>query len=207
MVGATLTDLADTQPTLGGVPFPFSDRPTVLRSSHDVDGWLGGVQVGGMKQFGSWVVGAEISLSGANIDGSSGNCLGLNNSAAFGPGSSVTCHTHVNWMLTALSRLGFAADRWLVYGTAGWAVAGVDHQVTYNFAGFVQPNGRNEVADGFAWGAGIDFAIAKSLTLGVQYLHANLDARGEGITNFASGRRDIDLDTVTVRLNYKFGGD
>ena len=46
--------------------------------------------------------------------------------------------------------------------------------------------------------------------LGVQYLHANLESQGEGLFLggvFTNGRRDVDLDTITARLSYKWGGD
>jgi outer membrane immunogenic protein len=98
--------------TIGALQPP----PFPLRSSHDANGWLGGVHLGAMKQFGSLVVGAEISVDGASISGSGGNCLGI---TTLIPVVGSTCETNVNWMVTALSRLGFAHDRFLVYGTAG----------------------------------------------------------------------------------------
>ena len=185
--------------------------PITLSSSHDVDGWLGGVQIGGMKQFGPWVVGVEVSLSGGNINGSGSTCLGFT-AAQLGAGSSSTCESNVNWMLTALSRLGFAHDRWLIYGTAGWAIAGLDHTLTLVSAGTTLPFAQQDVADGLAIGAGVEWAVAKDFTVGLQYLHVNLDARGDGFLSglggFSfTGRRDLDLNTITARLNYRFGGD
>ena len=40
--------------------------------------------------------------------------------------------------------------------------------------------------------------------LGVQYLHADLEPKGEGLLLggvITNGRRDIDLDTITARLS------
>ena len=97
-------------------------------SSHDVDGWLAGVQLGAMKQYGSFVVGTEFSLSGADISGSGRDCFGI--TTGTGGAIDANCHTNINWLLTGLVKAGFARDRWMAYGALGYAVAGVDHSVT-----------------------------------------------------------------------------
>jgi outer membrane immunogenic protein len=192
--------------TIGGLQPPGFP----LRSSHDTDGWLGGVHLGAMKQFGPWVVGAEVSVSGASINGSGGNCLGITTAI---PLLASTCETDVNWLVTALSRLGYAHDRLLVYGTAGWAIAGVDHRLSLNIPlgpGIGLNWAQQDVADGLAVGGGLEFAVGNGLTLGVQYLHVNLDAKGEGLLAggvITHGERDLDLNLVTARLSYKWGGD
>jgi outer membrane immunogenic protein len=179
--------------------------------SHDTNGWLGGVHLGAMKQFGPWVLGAEFSLSGANISGSGSNCFGITTLTGGVVGS--TCETNVNWLLSGLARVGYAQDRWMIYGTAGWAVAGVDHRISLNIpvGPGVQLNwAKQDVADGLAYGGGAEFALANNITLGLQYLHYNLQARGEGLIlggALSNGQRDVDLNTVTARLSYKWGGD
>src|SRR5262245_28358340 len=60
-------------------------------SSHNTSGWLAGVQLGAMKQFGSLVIGTEFSLSGADISGSGGNCFGV--ATATGGVFDAHCHT------------------------------------------------------------------------------------------------------------------
>jgi len=190
---------------VGGVPVLSAAQ------SHDADGWLGGVQLGAMKQFGSWVVGTELSLSGSSINGSGNDCFGITTLTAGAIGS--TCETNVNWLLTGLARLGFAQDRWMVYGTAGYAVAGVDHSISLNIPvgpGVQLSWAKQDVADGFAYGGGAEFALAGNITLGLQYLHYNLQARGEGLLlggAITNGQRDVELDTITARLSYKWGGD
>jgi outer membrane immunogenic protein len=176
-------------------------------SSHDTSGWLAGVQLGAMKQYGSFVVGTEFSLSGADISGSGGNCFGITT----GFGVDANCHTNINWLLTGLVKAGFARDRWMAYGALGYAVAGVDHSLSLALFPGVQLNStQQDTAYGVAYGAGFDFAISKDFTIGVQYLHANLESRGEGLFLggvISNGRRDIDLDTITARFNFKWGGD
>jgi outer membrane immunogenic protein len=179
--------------------------------NHDTNGWLGGVQLGAMKQFGQLVVGAEFSLSGAGINGTGNDCFGLTTLTGGVVGS--TCDTNVNWLLSGLARVGYAQGRWMVYATGGYAVAGVDHSISVNIpvGPGIQLNwAKQDVADGFAYGGGAEFAFANNVTFGVQYLHYDLQARGEGLVlggTLSNGRRDVELDTVTARLSYKWGGD
>jgi outer membrane immunogenic protein len=186
----------------GGTPFLAGTQ------SHDTSGWLGGVHLGAMKQFGSFVIGTEFSLSGADINGNGGNCFGITTATAGFIGSN--CETTVNWLLTGLAKAGFARDRWMVYGALGYAVAGVDHSIALTLGPLQLSSSQQDVAHGVAFGAGFEYALAKDLLLGVQYLHANLESQGEGLFfggAFSNGRRDIDLDTITARLSYKWGGD
>jgi outer membrane protein with beta-barrel domain len=157
------------------------------------------------------LVGTEFSLSGADISGSGGNCFGI--TTGTGGFIDANCHTNINWLLTGLVKAGFARDRWMAYGAVGYAVAGVDHSVTITspiFPGAAVTSSQQDTAYGVAYGAGFDFALSKDFTIGVQYLHANLESRGEGLLLgglLSNGRRDIDLDTITARFNFKWGGD
>jgi hypothetical protein len=90
------------------------------KDSHSVDGWLAGVHLGAMKQFGWLVGGTEFSLSGANVEGSTGDCAGL--TTASGGLVGVNCNSKVNWLATAVGRTGVAWDRFLVYGSLGYAL-------------------------------------------------------------------------------------
>jgi outer membrane immunogenic protein len=175
---------------------------TPLKESFSADGWLAGVHLGAMKQFGSFVTGVELNIDGADINGSASGCAG-------GP-AAIVCESRINWMVTGLSRLGVAWDRWLAYGTVGYAVAGVDHSVSAPIGAFTISFDKQDVAHGIAFGGGLEFAVSKDLLIGVQYLHANLEARNEGLLLggvVTNGRRDLDVDTVTARLSYKFGGE
>jgi outer membrane immunogenic protein len=182
------------------------------RDKHDVDGWLAGVHLGAMKQFGSFVVGTDLALSGAEIDGSNGDCAGL--TTASGGLIGVNCSSKVNWLATGLGRVGYAWDRFLAYGSLGYAIAGVDHNITLNIpaAGPVVAisMSKSDVAHGIAFGGGLQYGLSKDVTIGVDYLHANLVSKGEGILLggvITNGKRDIDLDTITARFSYRFGGD
>jgi outer membrane immunogenic protein len=180
--------------------------------SHSVDGWLAGVHLGAMKQFGTLVFGTDLSLSGANIEGSTGDCAGLTTAAAGLVG--VNCSSKVNWLSTAVGRAGIAWDRVLVYGSLGYALAGVDHSITLTIPAAAPVATiawqKSDVAHGVAFGGGLSWAMSRDILLGVDYLHVNLESSGEGVLlggAITNGRRDVDLNVITGRLSYKFGGD
>ena len=186
----------------------YGGPPPSASQSHDTDGFLAGVHLGAMKQFGSFVIGTEFSLSGADINGSGSNCFGITDATYGYVGSK--CETTVNWLLTGLAKAGYAWDRWMVYGALGYAVAGVDHSITLSDGALQASWSQQDVAHGVAFGAGFELALSKEFMFGVQYLRANLESQGEGLFlggALSNGRRDIDLDTITARLSYKFGGD
>ena len=179
---------------------------------HDIDGWLAGVHLGAMKQFGSFVVGTDLALSGADINGSTGDCAGL--TTASGGAIGVHCSSKVNWLATGLGRGGYAWDRFLVYGSLGYAIAGVDHNITLNVPATTPllaiSWSKSDVAHGIAFGGGLQYGVTRDLTVGIDYVHANLESRGEGIVlggAITTGKRDVDLDTITARLSYRFGGE
>lgn len=179
-----------------GFPFTFRDE---YRSS----GGLGGVQVGVNRQFGNLVLGGEIAISGANITGDKGDdCL-------IGPLAPIAsrCETRVNWMASALAKVGYAHHRWLGYGMAGWSIAGADHTLTLDDPFGAISNRQNDVLDGFTYGLGGSHALTDSIVLGVEYLHADLKSRGQVLGSpilVGKAQRDVDLDIGRAHLNLRF---
>jgi outer membrane immunogenic protein len=60
-----------------------------------------------------------------------------------------------------------------------------------------------------AVGAGLDFGVTPNIVLGIDYVHGFMGARDNSFT-FNAGRRTDrirqDVDIVTARISYKFGG-
>jgi len=193
-------DLTDNLPQIGGLALP------TLSSSHDTNGGFGGIQMGANRQFGSLVIGAELSVSGSAIDGSGGNCLGV--ASLIGGGVTATCETEVKWMGTALGKIGWAWDRWMVYGAAGWSFAGAEHKFTLAAPGvFSASFAQNDTLNGFTYGGGIEWAFTEGMSLGVEYLTRRLESSGDGLLlggALTTGDRDIDLHSVSGKLNFRF---
>jgi outer membrane immunogenic protein len=83
----------------------------------DVDGFLGGVQVGANLQFArNWVIGVEADIAATDI----------------GVGG-----LRQDWLFTARARLGYAWDRTMLYVTAGIAATDTNNVAISGFAGGV----------------------------------------------------------------------
>jgi outer membrane immunogenic protein len=185
--------------------FEPKDRPRPV----DVDGALPGLQVGYMHQFGAVVVGGELSGSWGRADG-----LLLENPCPCPGGNDYRTTTEQGALYMATGRIGFAMDRVLLYAKGGWAWTETDFQAT-----FQSPPGSNTLTsikntfnwDGFVWGAGIEMALSRNITFGVEYMRVDFGSSGvvtlpvtnSGITT-ETLRATYEIDTLTARLNYKF---
>ncbi|MCR4282679.1 MAG: outer membrane beta-barrel protein [Bauldia sp.] len=120
-------------------------------------GWIGGAYMGyNFQTSTNWVVGIEGDVSAT---GKSGTASG---------------QTITNpWDATVRGRVGYAVDRFLIYGTGGVAFGGV----TSN------DGGAAESATKIGWtaGAGVEALLTQNVTGRLEFRHTNL-----GTVNFAS---------------------
>ena len=86
----------------------------------DIDGFIGGGQVGANWQSDKWVFGAEADFQFSDISDSDNTTV---NEMEF------EAKTDVDWFSTVRLRSGFALDNLLVYGTGGLALGGVDYEI------------------------------------------------------------------------------
>jgi opacity protein-like surface antigen len=99
----------------------------------NVDGGIAGATTGVNVQAGVFVVGVESELLWSGIKGAGQTFLPI----APGAGSALNAATSVRWLSLNSLRVGFvAADRWLVYGKGGVALARENHDL---FQSIVQP--------------------------------------------------------------------
>ncbi|HML28199.1 MAG TPA: porin family protein [Hyphomicrobium sp.] len=149
------------------------------------EGGFGGGQIGYNWQRDWFVFGLEGDFQGADISGRAFDQFGD------------TAHSSVNWFSTVRGRLGYASGPFLVYGTAGLAVAEFDTGVNLG-AGL---NFRNtDTKAGYAAGGGVEWAFAPNWSMKAEYLYT-----GFGDDTLSSGDRiNYDFQTVRVGLNYKF---
>ena len=92
-------------------------------------------------------------------------------------------------------RLGYAFDRWLIFGTGGWARG--DWQTSYAFTSphFVFST-NSTTQGGWTAGAGINYALLKDLFLSLEYRYTALDA-----TSFTDIPHNAGELGNTVKLN------
>lgn len=140
------------------------------------DGFLGGLQAGYNWQFAGspFVAGIETDFDWA----------GLSDSAF-----------SVKYLGTVRARLGFAFERFLAYGTIGFAYGGGEYEI----AGL----SNSQSSGGWTIGAGAEFALDRNWSARAEYLYVDL---GSSTYNSLIGPVSLGLDSNIIRggVNYRF---
>jgi outer membrane immunogenic protein len=121
-------------------------------------------------------------------------------------------------IFTVGPKLGMAFDRWMIYGTGGYATADLKGDYCVATTGVCGPTATNEAGashnHGWFAGAGIDYMIHKGslvdALLGFEYKHWDVEAKtafcgnaactaGNGYNLAASG--DMFLARLTIKYN------
>jgi outer membrane immunogenic protein len=168
--------------------------------SWDHQGWFGGGYVGANWQSGALVLGVEADWNRANIEGGLGPGF-------FNSGINTTLQSEVNSFGSLRARLGWAADRWLLFATGGWAWAhAAQTEITT-----IPPPGPASVGGTFhGWtvGAGVEYSFASNVVGRLEYRHYDF---GDKFLDFSfptlgylNRRFDFDFDTVSVGVAYTF---
>lgn len=163
----------------------------------DVDGVLGGVQLGYNWQWNQFVLGAEADLSLSGADGS-----GLQASL---PGPiTVDASADIDWVATIRARAGYTVDRFLVYATGGLAFGGASLEVTADGGGFADPAEDDQTHFGWTIGAGLEYAITDTWSAGIEYRYVDLGSESYSDPDVIDGSADLDLafHALTARVNY-----
>jgi outer membrane immunogenic protein len=175
----------------------FNDGET--SNPFDIDGGVFGGTIGYNLQFHrNWVAGIEADISNGPSGSFGPGNLGQPNGTGWGCGSG-PCTTDVDWFGTLRGRLGFSADRLLVYATGGMAYGNINSRIenTTNFR-------ADDTTVGWTVGGGVEYAFAPSWSFKVEYLHVDLGwTEKQGPLPFKS---DAEFDVVRAGLNYRFGG-
>jgi len=208
MVGSDY-DLVNS-PTFG--PLITDGASSAAPTSQNLQGWIGGGQIGYNHQFGRAVIGTELSASWNDVSGS-GDCfrqgfVGTESVQLPGgaPGlvtSKRDCSERQKWSVNWLNKFGVTHNRLLVYLTGGVAVTEIEKKRSLDFqVERVSTTGnvlvRQDTAEwsgeqthiGVVLGGGLQYAITNNVSLGVEYLrttYASADYMTRGtITNFTN---------------------
>ncbi|TGE00556.1 outer membrane protein [Methylobacterium nonmethylotrophicum] len=141
----------------------------------------------------------------------------------------------LSWLGTVVGRVGYAFDRFFVFGMGGFAYGGVDYRANfYTPGGVLAYAGRyNDIETGYAYGGGIEYALptdsflsrfsllgllgvkSEAVTIKAEYLHYDLGTRNvlvnnTGIVAAATGsytsRFRTEGNLVRAGFSYKFNG-
>jgi outer membrane immunogenic protein len=138
------------------------------------DGFLGGLTAGMNYQIDQVLLGAEadIAMAGISEDGPEDYSM--------------------DWVGTMRGRIGYAFDRFVVFGTGGFA---------WTNAEFDGPGGDDSnFHGGWTVGAGLEAALTGNISAKVDYLY--MDFSDELYSG--GGSIEPELHTVRVGVNYKF---
>jgi outer membrane immunogenic protein len=186
----------ETDPLFDGIP-GFSTSVT----SYDVEGFVGGGHAGFNYQIGSIVLGVEGDVEAAAVDGD----RRWNNEVI--PGVSATAKSEIKVQGSLRGRVGFALDRMLVYGTAGFAFATIENIYTSSNGASTITETFDDTKWGWTGGAGVEYAITNSLTARVEYRYTQLEDYRNASTLIAVGRaaeQEPDFHTVRAGVSYRF---
>jgi outer membrane immunogenic protein len=168
---------------------------------HDATGGVAGGQIGYRWQTGGWVWGLEGQGNWADLRGSNSSFLfpGFNNESkidAFG-------------LFTG--QIGYAWNNVLWYVKGGGAVTANRYRIT-DFTGALAGTTGDETRWGGTVGTGLEVAFAPGWSAAIEYDHLFMqDSTVTFVDPFArdffgANRIRQDVDLVTVRVNYRWGG-
>lgn len=169
-----------------------------------VDGVLGGAQLGYNFQMTNWVFGIDLSGSGLDYDETTSN-PNAGGAEEFGA-------SEIEWLASAAARLGWSWQDSLFYLKGGYAVGNVNTSFVDPGAGgdaSADSYSTEETHNGWLAGAGFEHEIGEHTSVGLEYNYVDLgsqDHTGLTVGGAATMVNDIDvqLHTVTARLNYHF---
>jgi len=168
----------------------------------DATGGTIGGQIGYNWQASSWVFGLEAQ----------GNWADLSKSF-YGPVGTWSVGSKVDAIGMFTGRIGYAVNNALFYVKGGAAVAKNDAWAAWNNVNFAEASNTRW---GGTVGVGLEYGFTPNWSFGVEYMHAwlgnndyawqsaNFGTAGVPVWNNLHTTQDLDL--VTFRLNYRFGG-
>lgn len=168
----------------------------LVRSNNATGGTVGG-QIGYNWQAGSWVFGLEAQ----------GNWADLNKSYVDPNFAGVTVGSKLDGLGLFTGRIGYAANNALFYVKGGAAVASNTYWAALNNVNFISASNTRWGAD---VGVGFEWGFTPNWSFGVEYNHLFLGDTTNNWTNnnwrYTNVNIRQDVDLVTARINYRFGG-
>ncbi len=132
----------------------------------------------------------------------------LEDDYSFGPSDAYSREAEIGAIGTIRGRIGYAVDRWLVYGTAGVAFVEAEIKAVVG-GGPDNPKMRPAKEDDFTtWvaGVGIEKQLGEGISLFAEYIHIGLDEEINGASGFDEGPFVFEeIDLVKVGVNVRLG--
>jgi outer membrane immunogenic protein len=178
--------------------------PLLAEGCHDATGGVAGGQIGYRFQSAAWVFGLEAQGDWADLKGSR-----ISQQFIVSPGDAVS-RSSIRAFGLFTGQIGYAWNNALLYVKGGAAVTSdrYDHRFTATNAVF---DSASETRWGGTVGVGLEYGFTPNWSAAVEYDHLFMGDRNIGFTNAAGVLTTVDrirqdVDLVTVRVNYRWGG-
>jgi outer membrane immunogenic protein len=174
----------------------------VTKRSNPLMGFLGGLQGGYNYQWTDWfVIGAEVDFDWSNLQS-------MNNVNINGQRTSSFKNMYVG---TVRARLGYAADRALMYITGGYAYDSL--KGTFSFADMRITNppvytfSKTKTQNGWTLGGGLEYALTYNVLVRAEYLYMGFQKfkyNPFGAVGLAGHTTRSGFSVARAGLSYKF---
>jgi outer membrane immunogenic protein len=168
---------------------------------HDATGGTAGGQIGYRWQAGTWVFGLEAQGNWADFRGS-------NVSLAF-PATTINSKIDAFGLFTG--QVGYAANNVLLYVKGGAAVTADRYNINAVAGNALIASANDDTRWGGVVGVGLEYGFAPNWSAAIEYDRLFMQDRtstfnAPGGVFFSNERIRQDVDLVTVRVNYRWGG-
>lgn len=213
-ITTTTTSTNSSTTTIPGAPTlaPWAISPAAVPRSLTPEGAgaVGGAQFGFNYRMGAVVIGAETDLSATRLGGSE--------SVSANPGTQFTTRSSSELAMlgTVRMRAGVVLGDFLIYGSGGYAYGLVEQKGSIlpdNLQTTSAASGsRSGLLSGWAFGGGVEYAIAPGISVRLDYMHYELggkrlllqDFTGLAPGQYASMRTRMAGDIVKAGFNFGF---
>jgi opacity protein-like surface antigen len=170
------------------------------------EGPTSGGFVGGNYQFNRIVVGAEGDWQWSNLTGNSQQSSSFTLPPGTFPGGPFAMSTTLKDYASIRGRLGYAFDRFLFFGTAGWAWG--KPSTAYALTGSPPFFFNQGTSQGWTAGAGVDYAITDDVFARLEYRYTNLTTPSfvDVAWNSADGANKVPISDFRAGFALKFNG-
>lgn len=197
-----------------GDQFALAVEAASRRNPQSRPGFAGGLQAGFNLHRGSALIGIETDVTWLGSAGWT-NVLGTYPAPAIGD-FTLTHSVNVNWMSTVRARVGFVADRLLIFATVGAAIANVEYSWTFlDTIAAVGHGHASKTSVRPVFGAGLEYAFTDRWSGKLDYLYTDLGAldatavaggfTASFFSNVVTGRANVSSHVARAGINYRFG--
>jgi len=173
---------------------------SIFEYPYHLEGFSYGAKAGYNFDVNTFIVGIEGDIEKSTVTGGFYNAPNL---ALLNPGGIGEDTT--SWQGSIRARMGITADRFLVFGTGGYAFAQMQNKYTNPTAKISESFDR--FRNGWTIGGGVDYAATNNIIVGAEYRHTEFLP----ITNISSiafpgatGRQTPISDAVRLSVSFKF---